>query len=132
MQSGAAIRAQTINGEMFCDRRQKASSSLLMQSNTGICPTVALAMHHWRKRYSILGLLLHYRDRFGQPIFPKGTLFGELRVDWECYCKYDGKEYPRDDLKKFSEWPAIEELSCRLFDHPHFAPTPGTAWNRGC
>ena len=53
----------------------------------------------------------------------EGT-FGELWTKWECIRKYGSSG---DQLKRFEEWPLIQELSCRLFGHAVFTQS---TWER--
>ena len=55
-------------------------------------------------------------------------MFTELWVQWECLSKYGNQHGRKEDcLGRFSEWPAILELACRLFAHATFTQS---TWER--
>ena len=62
-----------------------------------------------------------YLDRHGDFLCPKAESFFELAVRWEARAKHGEASVPRAALESFAEWPAIEDLACRFFQHPSFS-----------
>ena len=68
-----------------------------------------------------------YRDELGRAKYPLEETLGKLWEGWKQYSRFGELYYSRERLNQFSEWPAIQELSCRLFDHKAFT---SETWER--